>query len=192
MGRPRGKLTLKQIQDKRARKLAFNHRSKRLAKKVSKFSNKFGVEACLIVYDGSGEGRPITMPQDSTIVRSMLENYEQQKIESITTKIFDVKDYFANKKNKIEGEISKVQKEIVKNKYPTWDPCFINMDGEQLKAFTAIVNAKIEACDQRISMLKTMHQGDQTSALHDTPQRQHTLHYGSARLDASNNNDNRF
>jgi hypothetical protein len=85
-----------------------------------------------------------------------------------------VKDYFANK-NKIEAEISKVHKEIVKNKYPTWDPCFINMDGEQLKAFTAIVNAKIDACDQRISMLKTMHQGDQTSALHDTPQRQYTL-----------------
>jgi len=184
MGRARGKLTLKHIQNERARRLTFNQRNKVLAKKVSDFSSKFGVEACLIVYDGDGDGRPMTTPQDSTIVRSMLEKYEQQKIEGTTPKEFDVKDYFENKKNKVEVEISRVHKEFVKKKYPTWDPSFSNMDGEQLKAFTAIVNAKIEACDQRIRMLNSHETpnrqhtlDDQTSAtaMHDIPQWQHTL-----------------
>lgn len=175
MGRARGKLTIKHIQDDRARKLAFNQRNNNLAKKVSDFSRKFGVEACLIVYDGYGDGRPMTTPQDSTIVRSMLEKYEQQKIEgtSTTTKIFDVKDYFANKIKKAEAEISKVHKEIVMKMYPTWHPCFMNMGGEQLKTFIGILDGKIQACNKRISMLNKMQQSDETSFLDSIPQRQY-------------------
>ena len=173
MGRARGKLTIKHIQDDRARKFAFNQRNNNLAKKVSDFSRKFGVEACLIVYDGYGDGRPITTPQDSTIVRSMLENYEQQKIEGTTTKIFDVKDYFANKIKKAEGEISKVHKEILMKMYPTWHPCFMNMKEEQLKTFISILDGKIQACNKRISMLNKMQQSDETSFLDSIPQRKY-------------------
>ncbi|AES65831.2 MADS-SRF-like domain protein [Medicago truncatula] len=168
MGRARGKLTLKPIQDERARKFAFNQRNNNLAKKVSDLSRKFGVEACLIVYDGYGDGRPITTPQDSTIVRSMLEKYEQQKIEGTPTEIFDVKDYFENKKNKIESEISKVHKEILMKMYPTWHPCFMNMNGEQLKTFIGILGGKIQACKKRISMLKKMQESDETSFTQNT------------------------
>jgi hypothetical protein len=170
MGRARGKLTIKHIQDWRARKSTFNQRSNGLAKKVSEFSSKFGVEACLIVYDG--DGRPMTMPQDSTIVRSMLEKYKQQKIEGTTPKIFDVKDYFANKKNKIEADISKVHKEIVMKMYPTWHPCFMNMEGEQLKTFIAIVDAKIQACNHKINMLKKMQQSTENGFMLNTTQTQ--------------------
>ncbi|AES65829.1 agamous-like MADS-box protein AGL11 [Medicago truncatula] len=165
----RGKLTIKHIQDWKARKSSFNQRSNGLAKKVSEFSSKFGVEACLIVYDG--DGRLLTWPQNSIVVQSILKTYELQKIET-TPKIFDVKDYFANKKNKVEGEISKVHKEIVMKMYPTWHPCFMNMDGEQLKTFIGILDAKIQACNHKISMLKKMQQRTENGFMLNTTQMQ--------------------
>jgi len=165
MGRGHGKLTIKHIQDRRARKSTFNQRSDGLAKKVSEFSSKFGVEACLIVYDG--DGRLLTWPQNSAIVQSIVNKYELQKIET-TPKIFDVKDYFANKKNKVEAEISNVHKEIVMKMYPTWHPCFMNMEGEQLKTFITILDGKIQACNHKISMLKKMQQSTENGFMLNT------------------------
>lgn len=84
----RAKVTLTKTQ-----KLAFVQIKNGLTKKVSKFSSKFGVEACLIVNDDD-DSRSMTWQQDSTIVRSMLEKYKQQKIEDATPKELDVKEFF--------------------------------------------------------------------------------------------------
>ncbi|XP_058765995.1 MADS-box transcription factor 3-like [Vicia villosa] len=166
----RAKITMKFIQNQKTRKLAFIRRHNGLMKKVSEFSRKFEVEACLVVYDGDdGNARPITWPQDSTIVHSMLKKYEQQKIET-TPKKFDAIDYFANRKNMVEVEISKLHKKIVRNKYPTWSPSFHTMDGEQLKGFIDIVDAKIQACNHKISMLKNMQQSDRNNLMQNKAQ----------------------
>ncbi|CAI8589771.1 unnamed protein product [Vicia faba] len=158
----RAKITMKFIQNQKARKLAFVRRQNGLIKKVCELSRKFGVEACLVVYDGDdGNARPITWPEDTIIVHSMIKKYEQQKIET-TPKKFDVNDYFANRKNMVGAEISKLHKKIVMNKYPTWSPCFHTMEGEQLKGFIDIVDAKIQACNNKIIMLKNMQQSDKT------------------------------
>ncbi|WJX87248.1 hypothetical protein P8452_69458 [Trifolium repens] len=169
MGRGSGKLTLKQIQNEKVRKSAFIQRNKGLTKKVSEFSKNFGVDVCLIVYDG--DGKPMTWPQDFPTLQSMLTKYEQQKIET-TSKEFDAKDYFANKKNMVEAEIFRVRKKIVMNKYPTWSRCFNNMETEQLKGFIDIVDLKIQHCNQRINMLKNMQQSDQTSFMQNIAQMQ--------------------
>lgn len=165
------------------RKLAFIRRQNGLVKKISDFSRKFGVEACLVVYDGDdGNSRPITWPQDSTIVHFVLKKYEHQKIE-MPSKEFDVNDYFANKKNMVEVEISKLHKKIVMNKYPTWSQyfhtmegeqvksqCFHTMEGEKLKSLIDIVNAKIQACNHKISILKNMQQGEKNSLIQNKTQ----------------------
>ncbi|CAJ2636068.1 unnamed protein product [Trifolium pratense] len=153
MGRGSGKVTLKQIQDAKVRKAAFMQRKKGLTKKVSEFSNSFGVEACLIVFDGDGDGKPITWPQDYKTLQSMLTKYEQQKFET-TPKDFKVKDYFANKKNMAELEILRVRKKIAMKKHPTWGRCFYNLDREELQGFIDMVDIKIEACNRRINVLK--------------------------------------
>ncbi|GAU32362.1 hypothetical protein TSUD_44050 [Trifolium subterraneum] len=101
----------------------------------------------------------------------MLTKYEQQKIET-TPKKFDVKDYFANKKNMVEAEILNVHKKIVMNKYPTWGQCFNDLEMEQLRGFIDIVDRKIQASNQRINMLKTIQQSDQTSFMQNTGQMQ--------------------
>jgi hypothetical protein len=160
MGRGRGKVTMKQIENEKTRKSAFNQRKEGLTKKVSEFSKKFGAGACLIVYDGDdSDARPMTWPKDLTVVQSMLKKYEVQKIETAPKK-FDVKDYFANRKSMVEGEISRVHKKMVMNKYPTWGRCFNNMEMKNLKDFIDIVDLKIQACNKRIDMLKNMQQND--------------------------------
>ncbi|GAU43140.1 hypothetical protein TSUD_246800 [Trifolium subterraneum] len=92
----------------------------------------------------------------------MLTKYEHQKNET-TLKKFDVKDYFANKKNIAEVGILSVCKKITTNKYPTWSRCFNNLEREELKSFIDIVDFKIQACDQRINMLKNTQQSHQTN-----------------------------
>ncbi|MCI09032.1 agamous-like MADS-box protein AGL16-like, partial [Trifolium medium] len=106
---------------------------------------------------------PMTWPQDSTIVQTMLKKYEHQKIETPPKK-FDVRDYFANKKNKAQDEITRVRKQIAMYKYPTRSAFFKVMGEEQIKVFIGMVDAKIKACNQRINMLKNMQQSENISA----------------------------
>ncbi|KAK2396095.1 agamous MADS-box protein AGL82 [Trifolium repens] len=179
----RGKVTLKYIQNEKDRKISFGQRMEGLTKKVSNFSSNFGVEPCLIVYDG--DDRLMTWPQDSTIVQTMLKKYDHQKIET-TPKKFDVGDYFANKKTIAEDKITRVRKEIAMNKYPTWGEFFQGMGEEQLNVYIGMVDTKIKACNQRINMLKNVQQSENISThimdeqekidvRHNIPQMQHSL-----------------
>jgi len=54
----------------------------------------------------------------------------------------------------VDSEISKVQKEILEIKYPTWHPFFNNLGAEELKNFIARVDMKLEACNQRKEMVE--------------------------------------
>ncbi|RDX89327.1 Agamous-like MADS-box protein AGL82, partial [Mucuna pruriens] len=152
MGRP--KLILKPISNRRERDLAFMKRKKALMKKMSEFSTVCGVKACLIMYDGNGDAPPLTWPQDPNEVHSIIERYEGVKNEKLP-KNFDLNNFFENKKNMVEGEISKVQKETLKIKYPTWHPCFNNLGIEELRNFMARLDIKLETCNrQRMKMLR--------------------------------------
>ena len=148
MGRAR--ITLKPISNERSRKSTFKTRKEGLITKISQLSTMCGVEACLIVYDDiNGDVGAVTWPENPTLVRPIIENYERQRAEK-PPKTFVIQDFFENRKNMVEAEISKLHKQAREIKYPTWDPSLSNMEKEQLSAFIANVNAKIEACDQRI------------------------------------------
>jgi len=155
----RAKITMKYIKDKKNRKSTFKQRKNGFIKKISQFTIKTGAKACLIVYDdddddGGNNAGPITWPEDHTIVNSTLQEYVHQEIEK-TPKIFDVNDYFENKKKMVKTEITKVHKAIIDIKYPTWHPDLINMEEGELKDLIAIVNAKVDACNLKINMLKS-------------------------------------
>ncbi|KOM43288.1 hypothetical protein LR48_Vigan05g089200 [Vigna angularis] len=118
-------------------------------------------KACLIVYDDdeSDNVGPEIWPQDSTEVQSIIQNYVCKRTEK-SAKTFEIQDFFDNRKNMIEAEISKLHKQERDIMYPTWDQSLNNMDKEQLWAIFADVNAKIGACDQRIAMLKNKNDQD--------------------------------
>ncbi|WVY99858.1 hypothetical protein V8G54_025928 [Vigna mungo] len=159
MGRAR--VTLKPIPNKRHRKTTFLRRKTGLIKKVSEFCIMCQAKACLIVYDDDSDNvGPEIWPQDSAEVQSIIQNYVCQRTEK-SPKTFEIQDFFDNRKNMIEAEISKLHKQEREIMYPTWDQSLNNMDKEQLWAVLADVNAKIGACDQRIAMLKNKNNQDQ-------------------------------
>jgi len=151
----RGKITMKYIKNEKLRKQTFKQRKAGLMKKISQYTIKSGAKVCLIVYDDDGNNvGPITWPEDPTMVNTMLQDYEHHKIEN-TPKIFDVNDYFEIKKAKVKAEITKAQQDIIDIKYPTWHPDLVNMEASQLRDFTAVIDAKIQACNHKINMLKS-------------------------------------
>ncbi|XP_061374821.1 agamous-like MADS-box protein AGL82 [Gastrolobium bilobum] len=152
----RSKTTFKRIPNDRVRKATFMQRRKGLMKKISEFSTMCGVEACLIVYDENGDARPMTFPQQPTKVQSIINKYEREKNEK-PCKIFDLEDFFKNKMNMVEAEISKVQKETLKIQNPTSHPSFNILEEEQLNEFIAVLDAKLGACNERIEILKKEH-----------------------------------
>ncbi|XP_045810296.1 agamous-like MADS-box protein AGL80 [Trifolium pratense] len=148
----RAKTAMKYIQDENPRKVCFRQRKKGLKSKISQIT-KSGAKACLVMYDENNEG-PMTWPEDLATVNSMLQEYEHQKIDK-TPKVFDVNDYFRIKKNMVKAGITKVHKDIISIKYPTWHPHFNKMDENQLRNFMASIDVKIRACNHKISTLKS-------------------------------------
>ena len=151
MGRAR--ITMKCISNERCRLATLKQRRNVLIRKIDQFTKMCGVEACLIVYDNDHVG-PVTWPKEAVLVHSILQKYESQKNER-PPKTFGIEDFFENRKNMVEADISKVHKQISNIKYPTWDPSFINMEEKQLRALITQVNAKIMACDH---VLQNKHQ----------------------------------
>ncbi|XP_004490182.1 uncharacterized protein [Cicer arietinum] len=169
----RAKVAIKNINNEKVRKITFMNRKNGLTKKISDFSIKSGAKACLIVYDGDGNVAPTIWPQDPTLVNSMLQEYENQKI-GTSPKIFDIKDYFKIKKEIVEAEILKVKKAISRNKFPTWDPSFNNMQVEHLTTFMETINAKVQDCNEKINMMKNI-QEIETNFLHNTSHMQNMV-----------------
>ncbi|CAJ1975627.1 unnamed protein product [Sphenostylis stenocarpa] len=157
MGRP--KLILKPITNGRERDLAFMKRKKGLIKTISEFSRVCGVRTCLIMYDGNGDSPPLTWPQDPNEMHSIIQRYESIMYDRIP-KNFDLSTFFEIRKNMVDTEISKVQKDTLKIKYPTWHPCFDNLGAEELRNFIAILDIKLEACNQRTKMFKCKKQNE--------------------------------
>ncbi|CAJ1947500.1 unnamed protein product [Sphenostylis stenocarpa] len=161
MGRAR--ITFKRIANERSRRTTFLQRKRGLMKKMSEFSSKCGGGHCLIVYDdGNGDAGPVTWPQNPEEVYAVIHNYyvfRSKKERPRNT--YGIEDFIENRKNMIEAEISRVNKQINSIKYPTWDPSIRNMEEEQLTDFCTHVDAKIKACDQRINLLKSKpHHGE--------------------------------
>lgn len=151
MGRP--KLILKPITNARDRDLAFMKRKKALMKTISEFCSVCGVKAGLIIYDGKGDSPPLTWPQDPIEMQSIIQRYESMMSEKIP-KNFDLNNFFEIRKNMVDSEISKLQKDILETKYPTWHPLFSTLGAEELKNFIASLDIKLEACNQRTKMFE--------------------------------------
>ncbi|KAE9608241.1 putative transcription factor MADS-type1 family [Lupinus albus] len=162
MGRSR--LTLKRIENDACRKSTFKQRRDVLLNKMKELSNFCNAEegeaanACLIVYDTiGGNPQPVTWPRNLNVEHSLIQWFESEKNEEAPI-MFGIQDYFKNKTDKVEADISKVRKEIVKIQYPTSHPCFNNLGDEQIRNFLAVLDAKGRACTERMNILRLQQQ----------------------------------
>ncbi|KAK2439400.1 hypothetical protein P8452_34885 [Trifolium repens] len=153
----RGKISMELIQNEKSRKLTFQKRKNGLLKKVNELSILCDVDVCVIFYasnfEGHGYDEPETWPIQTIEVQKILQKYYNTTIDR-RPKIYDPQEYFKERMNKVEFEIFKVRKEMLKIMSPTWDESFNSLGDEQMKLFASILDAKLDACNQKMNMLK--------------------------------------
>ncbi|KAK7399919.1 hypothetical protein VNO78_11116 [Psophocarpus tetragonolobus] len=149
----RGRISMQLIEKEKARKTTFYKRKKGLMKKVYEFSTLCAVDVSAIIYAPKFLDKLETWPQDSTEVERVIKKY-QNTTSDRRLKVYDVQEYFSDRLKKIEGEISKVQKEKMKIMYPTWDDSYNTLGHQQLRMFVNILDAKLDSCNQRMNLLK--------------------------------------
>ncbi|KAK2420315.1 hypothetical protein P8452_50523 [Trifolium repens] len=153
----RGRISMKLIQKEKSRRTTFQKRKKGLIKKVNEFSILCGVDVCVILYapnfEGQGYAEPEIWPKDKKEVHRILQNYYNTTIDR-RPKIYDIHEYYKERVKKVEFEISKVRKEMFKIMYPTWDESYNSLGEEQMRLFAGILDAKLDACNQKMNMLK--------------------------------------
>ncbi|KAG4398686.1 hypothetical protein GLYMA_08G095500v4 [Glycine max] len=149
------RMPMELIQKEKARKTTFNKRKKGLLKKAYEFSILCAVDVGIIIYAPKFLDEPETWPQDqdSRELKRVIQKY-QNTTSDRCPKVYSVQEYFNDKMKKIEGEISKVHKEKIKLMYPTWNDSYNTLGEEQLRMFVSILDAKFDACSQRMNMLK--------------------------------------
>ncbi|XP_020216886.1 floral homeotic protein AGAMOUS [Cajanus cajan] len=149
----RGRIAMKLIEKEKSRKTTFHKRKNGLMKKAYEFATLCGVDVGVIIYAPDFLKELETWPQDSEEIKRVI-----QKLQNTTRdrcpKVYDVEEYFSERMKKIEGEISKVHKAKIKVMYPTWDDSYNTLGEEQLRRFVGILDAKLDACNRRMNMLK--------------------------------------
>ncbi|CAK8533205.1 unnamed protein product [Lathyrus sativus] len=153
----RGRITMELIQNEKARKTTFQKRKNGLMKKVNEFSILCDVDVCVILYapnfEGQGYLEPETWPKDQKEVQRILQKYYNTTSDR-RPKIYDVHEYYKERVKKVEFEISKIRKDRLKIKYPTWDESFNSIGAEHLRILASTLDAKLDACNQKMNMLK--------------------------------------
>ncbi|RDX98116.1 Agamous-like MADS-box protein AGL82, partial [Mucuna pruriens] len=149
----RGRIPMELIKKEKARKTTFHKRKNGLMKKVYEFSTLCGVDVCVVLDAPNFLDVPETWPQDSREVTRVIQKF-QNTTSDRRPKVYNVQEYYNDRMKKVEGEVSKVQKEKIKIMYPTWDDSYNTLGEDQLRVFINILDAKLDACNQRMNMLK--------------------------------------
>ncbi|MCH99800.1 MADS-box transcription factor PHERES 2-like, partial [Trifolium medium] len=131
----RGRISMELIQKEKSRKITFQKRKSGLLKKVNEFAILCDVDVCVILYapnfEGQGYAEPETWPKDKREVQKILQKYYNTTMDR-RPKIYDAQEYFKERMKKVEFDISKVRKEMLKIMYPTWDESFNSLREEQM------------------------------------------------------------
>ncbi|KAL2343526.1 hypothetical protein Fmac_004811 [Flemingia macrophylla] len=149
----RGKIPMELIEKEKDRKATFHKRKNGLMKKAYEFATLCGIDVGVIIYAPEFLKELETWPQDSEEVKRVIQKLKNNT-RDMSPKMYDVEEYFNNRMKKIEGEISKVRKEKIKLMYPTWDDSYNTLGQEQLRIFVGFLDAKLDACNQRMNVLK--------------------------------------
>ncbi|XP_045800511.1 agamous-like MADS-box protein AGL12 [Trifolium pratense] len=165
----RGRISMKLVQKEKSRQKTFLTRKNGLMKKVKELSTLCDVDVCVILYapnfQGQGFVEPETWPKDPSEVQSVLQKYYNTTNDR-RLRIYDIQEYFKGKMKKVESEIFNVHKKMLKVMYPTWNESFNSFGEEQLRLFASMLDSKLDACNQRMNMLKGDHNGKAITESH--------------------------
>ncbi|KAF2283072.1 hypothetical protein GH714_043816 [Hevea brasiliensis] len=130
----------------------FQKRKKSLLKKISEFSILCGVEACLIIFGPKQKDEQVikleaTWPSNPDEIKRIINKYKRT---DQARRCYHVSDYFADKKKKVDVEISKLHKQIFEANFPIWDVRLDSFLEDQLRVLMAQLDEKLEIADKKL------------------------------------------
>ncbi|KAF2316396.1 hypothetical protein GH714_041737 [Hevea brasiliensis] len=130
----------------------FQKRKKSLLKKISEFSILCGVEACLIIFGPKQKDEQVikleaTWPSNPDEIKRIINKYKRT---DQARRCYHVSDYFADKKKKVDVEISKLHKQIFEANFPLWDVRLDSFLEDQLRVLMAQLDEKLEIADKKL------------------------------------------
>ncbi|KAG4212021.1 hypothetical protein ERO13_A02G137901v2 [Gossypium hirsutum] len=143
----RGKLIIKFIMKDKVRILTYEKRKKGLIKKAQEFSILCGVETCVILYAPKSEETPAELeiwPPDHA-----------KPLYVRKRKCFNVLDFCAIRRKKLDDEICKLRKANTEAKFSVWDDNINSFSVNQLSALLSRLDSNLETARK---MIKGKHQ----------------------------------
>ncbi|KAG4154276.1 hypothetical protein ERO13_D03G048600v2 [Gossypium hirsutum] len=157
----RGKLNMKFIMKDKVRILTYEKRKKGLIKKAQEFSILCGVETCVILYAPKSKETPAKLeiwPSDHAKVMHVIDKYKGKPLHVRERKCFNVLDFYAIRRKKLDDEICKLRKANTEAKFSVWDDRINSFSVNQLSALLSSLDSNLESARTMIKMIKGKHQ----------------------------------
>ncbi|KAF5748198.1 agamous-like MADS-box protein AGL19 [Tripterygium wilfordii] len=155
----RGKLCMERISNDKSRMLTYQKRKKGLMKKAYEFGTLCGVDVCVIIHGPMLEDHHAeveTWPKNPNEVKGIIDKYRSVEDEDLRgKKTQDLSDFFDIRRKKVEDEIAKLQLANMESKFPKWDDRLDRYSLDHLRVLEAVFEAKLEAANSRLLMLKS-------------------------------------
>ncbi|KAL5996897.1 hypothetical protein ACLOJK_007820 [Asimina triloba] len=134
----RAKLSIKLIEDRKARKITFNRRIQGLKKKAYEFSTLCDVDTCLICFS-EDSNKPISWPEDPAEARRIIRRYQMTCQEESAKKL-------QRPTTAMQDDLSTL--------FHTWDDRLDNWPASALGELLSSLDEKIEMVRKRIESLE--------------------------------------
>ncbi|KAL8537832.1 hypothetical protein ACS0TY_012824 [Phlomoides rotata] len=154
----RAKLNMELIRKEKSRNTTFKKRKEGLIRKMHEFTTLCDVRACMIIYGPKQENgppaEPEIWPQNVDEVHGIIDVYKSKKKDS-GNRSFGLRDFFQERKRKIEDELSRLRKRNLEIKYPTPEEKVLHWMSEgDLRDFASTLGHKADLVRSRIEMLR--------------------------------------
>ncbi|KAL8553724.1 hypothetical protein ACS0TY_002135 [Phlomoides rotata] len=159
MGRWRQKLKLELIPNEKERMVSFKKRKEGLKKNLHQLTTLCDVDACMIIYapDQDHPDPEICSNKHDEILRIINDYTTTKRRDPSKHKSFGLSDFFKEKAEKVEEELSVLRKKNAKSKYPTWNEQLESVrDPVALLTLSGQLETKAQIVKSRIELLKNL------------------------------------
>ncbi|KAI9154289.1 hypothetical protein LWI28_023863 [Acer negundo] len=154
----RGKLSLKLIDNEKARITTYQKRKRGLKKKVEEFATLCGVPACMVIYGPKLKNKPVEVnvwPEEANDFMKVVNLYRDKGFYARGVKAYNLLDFFEDRKRKVDDNANKLRKSNLEAKFPSsWDDRLNSLLADQLRVLLARFDHNIEAARQKIATIK--------------------------------------
>ncbi|XP_076887308.1 agamous-like MADS-box protein AGL82 [Bidens hawaiensis] len=128
------------IAKEKSRNTTYCKRKHGIIKKATEFSILCGVDTAMIIYPPNSNV-PEIWPPNPEEIKKTIASYKSKKSDA-EKRTYDLRDFYEDRKKKIEDELVKARKKNIEAKYATWFDGLDGLSEGQLRQFAMRLNNK--------------------------------------------------